>query len=286
MINSGRGKFRALLSRNRCVVLASVYDPMSVRIAEGLGFEFGLVGGSMVSLSVLGAPDLALVTLTELAEQVSRVTRASKLPVIVDGDHGYGNALSVMRTIQELEKAGASAVSIEDTSLPQPFDSQAECMISIAEGIGKIKAALEARTDPQFSILARTHALRTSDFNDALRRCSAYAEAGADALFLLGASNLEDLARIHRETGLPLILAQYDSGLKASAEDFAECGVRAILKGHHAFWSAALAVENSLRSLKEGRDPSTQVNDGPSEASKETLTQAALYKSAALKFLQ
>jgi carboxyvinyl-carboxyphosphonate phosphorylmutase len=286
MTNSGREKFRALLSQSRCVVLASVYDPISVRIAEGLGFEFGLVGGSMVSLSVLGAPDIALVTLTELTEQVSRVTRASTLPVIVDGDHGYGNALSVMRTVRELEKAGASAASIEDTALPQPFGSQGECQISIEEGAGKIKAAIEARTDPQFSILARTHALRITGFNDALRRCLAYTEAGADALFLLGASNLEDLTRIHRETGLPLILAQYESTLDASPGDFAGCGVRAILKGHHAFWSAALAIENSLRSLKEGRDPSTQPGDSPSDASRETWTQATLYKDAALKFLR
>src|SRR5258706_1838965 len=103
--------------------MASVYDPISARIAQTLGCEAGLMGGSLASLAVLGAPDLIVITLTELAEQVRRSTRVSKVPLVIDGDHGYGNALNVMRTIEELDTAGAAAVSIEDTLLPRPFDS-------------------------------------------------------------------------------------------------------------------------------------------------------------------
>src|SRR5580765_4398061 len=116
-----RKRLRAVLAGERCITMASVYDPITARLAERLGYEAGLIGGSMISYSVLGAPDLILLTLTELAEQVHRCARVSKVPLLIDADHGYGNALSVMRTIQELDAAGAAAVMIEDTLLPRAF---------------------------------------------------------------------------------------------------------------------------------------------------------------------
>ncbi len=108
-------------SGSTCIRPGSVYDATSIRIAEDLGFELGMFGGSVASLAVLGDPDIALITLTELAEQMRRMSRASALPVLVDADHGYGNALNVRRTVQELEAAGAAGLTIEDTLLPQAF---------------------------------------------------------------------------------------------------------------------------------------------------------------------
>ena len=116
-----REKLRSILNGSACIRPGSVYDATSIRIAEDLGFELGMFGGSVASLAVLGDPDIALITLTELAEQMRRMSRASTLPVLVDADHGYGNALNVRRTVQELETAGAAGLTIEDTLLPQAF---------------------------------------------------------------------------------------------------------------------------------------------------------------------
>ena len=118
---SPRQRLRDLLAGDRCITMGSVYDPMSARIAEDIGYEAALMGGSLASHALLAAPDLILITLTELAEQVARCTRVSGIPIVVDGDHGYGNALNVARAIEELDRAGAAAVTIEDTDLPRPF---------------------------------------------------------------------------------------------------------------------------------------------------------------------
>ena len=114
-----REALRSILSGSSCIRPGSVYDATSIRIAEDLGFELGMFGGSVASLAVLGDPDITLITLTELAEQMRRMSRAADLPVLVDADHGYGNALNVRRTVQELEAAGAAGLTIEDTLLPQ-----------------------------------------------------------------------------------------------------------------------------------------------------------------------
>src|SRR3569833_3929911 len=116
-----RDQLRAILAGSRCVRAGSVYDAISIRIAEDVGFELGMFGGSVASLAVLGDPDIALISLSELAEQMRRMSRAGSLPVLVDADHGYGYAMNVRRTVQELEAAGAAGLTIVDTLLPQPF---------------------------------------------------------------------------------------------------------------------------------------------------------------------
>src|SRR5437868_11135939 len=133
-----REALRSILSGSRCVRPGSVYDAISIRIAQDLGFEVGMFGGSVASLAVLGDPDVALITLTELAEQMRRMSRAAPLPVLVDADHGYGNALNVRRTIEELETAGAAGLTIEDTMLPQTFGQGRTQLISVDEGVGKV----------------------------------------------------------------------------------------------------------------------------------------------------
>ncbi len=142
-----REALRAILGGNACIRPGSVYDATSIRIAQDLGFELGMFGGSVASLAVLGDPDITLITLTELCEQMRRMSRAAELPVIVDADHGYGNALNVRRTVQELEAAGAAGLTIEDTLLPQAFGETKTQLISLEEGVGKMKAALDGRSD-------------------------------------------------------------------------------------------------------------------------------------------
>src|ERR1700748_3934657 len=138
-----RNALRAILSGSTCINPGSVYDATSIRIAEDLGFSVGMFGGSVASLAVLGDPDIALITLTELAEQMRRMSRAAELPVLVDADHGYGNALNVRRTVEELEAAGAGGPTIENTLLPHAYGEAKAQLISLEEGVGKMNAGLD-----------------------------------------------------------------------------------------------------------------------------------------------
>src|SRR5476651_1557682 len=165
-----REALRSILSGPQCIRPGSVYDATSIRIAEDIGFELGMFGGSVASLAVLGDPDITLITLTELAEQMRRMSRAASLPVLVDADHGYGNALNVRRTVQELEAAGAAGLTIEDTLLPQAFGEAKTQLISLEEGVGKMKAALDARGDPSLVIVGRTGAASVTSVEDAIVR--------------------------------------------------------------------------------------------------------------------
>ena len=143
---------------------------MSARMAESLGYEVGMLAGSVASAAVLGAPDLVVLTLTEFAEQIRRITRAGSLSLMVDADHGYGNALNVMRTVEELETAGVAALTIEDTLLPAAFGDAGEGLISTPEMLGKLRAAVAARQDPSLVIIGRTSALRHGGTDEAVRR--------------------------------------------------------------------------------------------------------------------
>jgi carboxyvinyl-carboxyphosphonate phosphorylmutase len=249
-----REKLRSVLSGSNCIRPGSVYDAISIRIAEDLGFELGMFGGSVASLAVLGDPDVALITLTELAEQMRRMSRASALPVLVDADHGYGNALNVRRTIEELETAGAAGLTIEDTLLPQAFGETKTQLISPEEGVGKMKAALDARRDPSLVIVGRTGAVSISSLEDAIVRAKAYEACGVDALFFTGIKTKAELEAICEATRLPLILG----GAPEAMSDLAylrEQRVRIALQGHAPISAATRAVYETLKALREGLPP-------------------------------
>jgi len=142
-----RTRFRAVLNGDRCVHPGSVYDAISARIAEDIGFELGMFAGSIGSMAVLGAPDLIVLTLSEFADQAYRINRAGNLALMVDADHGYGNALNVRRTVEELETAGIAGMSIEDTDLPTPHGTTKPRLISIAEGVGGVGLSVEGEAD-------------------------------------------------------------------------------------------------------------------------------------------
>ena len=202
-----RERFRAILSGNRCVHPGSVYDAISARIAEDLGFEVGMFSGSIGSMSVLGAPDLVVLTLTEFAAQAYRICRAGNLALLVDADHGYGNALNVRRTVEELETAGVCAMSIEDTVLPRPYGSGGKpSLSSVEEGVGKMKAALSARQDNNLVIAGRTSALAIANVDEAVKRAKAYEAAGVDAVFLAGGVTVEAVEAVSSAIRIPLIL--------------------------------------------------------------------------------
>ena len=194
-----RRRFRTILKGDRCYHPASVFDPLSARLAQDLGFEVGMFAGSTASLTVLGAPDLILITLSEFAEQAYRINRAFDLPLLVDADHGYGNALNVMRTVQELESAGVAALTIEDTVLPRPYGAPGRDLTSIEEGVGRMRAALAARQDPDLVIVGRTIAMGATGTEDALARAKAYAAAGVDAFFFVGITERAQLEAEFRQ---------------------------------------------------------------------------------------
>jgi carboxyvinyl-carboxyphosphonate phosphorylmutase len=249
-----RETFRSVLSGNKCVHPGSVFDPISARIAEELGFEVGMFAGSVASMTVLGAPDLIVLTLTEFAEQAYRICRAGHLPLLCDADHGYGNALNVMRTVEELETAGVAALSIEDTELPAPFGDGKPRLISIEEGVGKMRAAVAARSDPALVIAGRTSAPAMTSIADAIARAKAYETAGVDAIFLVGVKSRADLDAVAAEIKLPLIIGGAGKEIM-DRELLAQRGVRICLQGHQPFAAAVRAVHDTLRALREGTPP-------------------------------
>jgi carboxyvinyl-carboxyphosphonate phosphorylmutase len=249
-----REKLRSILSGSACLRPGSVYDAISIRIAEDIGFELGMFGGSVASLAVLGDPDVALITLTELAEQMRRMSRASALPVLVDADHGFGNALNVRRTVEELEGAGAAGLTIEDTLLPPPYGEATTRLIPLEEGVGKMKAALDARGDPSLVIIGRTGAASLTSFDDAIARAQAYEAAGVDALFFTGVKGRAELEAVANATSLPIVLGGAPESL-SDLDYLRRQRVRIALQGHAPFAAATLAVYETLKALREGIAP-------------------------------
>jgi carboxyvinyl-carboxyphosphonate phosphorylmutase len=268
-----RQRFRAHLAGSACLHPASVHDPIAARIASDLGFELAILAGSVASLAVLGAPDLILVTLTEFAEQARRICRAGAPPLLVDADHGYGNALNVMRTVQELETAGVAALTIEDTDLPRPFGAPAPRLVSPEEGLGKLRAALAAREDPALVVIARTGALGITGLEDTLDRARAYAAAGADALFLTGGKTRAQIQAVAEAVELPIVLGGAEGELM-DRDWLAAHRVRIALQGHQPIAAAAAAVRATMAALREGTAPAALPGLPPPELMRRATREA------------
>lgn len=268
-----RERYRAILGGTACIHPGSVFDAISARIAEDLGFEVGMFAGSIASHVVLGAPDLIVLTLTEFAQQAYRINRAGKLPLMVDADHGYGNALSVMRTVQELETAGVAALTIEDTLLPRRFGETKTALISLEEGVGKMRAALAAREDPALSVIGRTSAPAITGIEDAIARARAYEQVGVDGLFIAGGLTRDQLDALADATRIPLLLGGVPADL-LDKEYLASRRVRIALQGHQPFAAAVQAVYVTLKALREGTSPSQLTGVAPAALMKRVLRDA------------
>ena len=280
-----REKFRAVLAGDRCVFPGSVFDPISARIAEDIGFEIGMFAGSVASHTVLGAPDLIVLTLSEFAQQAQRINRASSIPLMVDADHGYGNALNVRRTVEELEISGVSGLSIEDTELPQTFEAKGKTsLLSIEEGIGKMKAALSGRQDPDLVIAGRTSAPAVTGVSDAIERAMAYQKTGVDAIFLVGIKTKDELDAIAEKISLPLILGSAKGDI-LDADYLSTRNVRICLKGHQPFAAAVQAVYATLKSIREGV-PVEELSGIASSDLMKKVTRAADYDEMTREFLE
>ena len=247
-----RKRFRAILNGSECLSPASVYDALSARVAESVGYKLGILAGSVSSNTTLAAPDLILLTLTDFADQVRRIMRTSDLSLLVDADHGYGNALNVMRSVQELEHSGVSAMSIEDTSLPirygQP-EGQDE-LISVGEMVGKLKAAVAARRDPSTVIAGRTAALKVEGTEKTVERVKAYAACGVDCIFIIGVETAAQVQAVRDASKLPIIVGPGKT--TASRQEFAQAGARVLLQGHQPVAAAVKALRAVYEHLHNG----------------------------------
>src|SRR5262245_14955898 len=255
LLSERRKRYRQVLEGNVCVHPASVFDAMSARMAESLGFEVGMFAGSIGSGTVLGAPDLVVLTLTAFAEQIRRIARGSDLPLMVGADHGYGNALNVMRTVEELQVSWGAALTIEDIVLTTLYGGQSGVMITSEEMLGKLHAAVAASEAPSLVILGRTRSLRRGGIAEAEKRLKAYQDTGIDGIFLAGASTREEVEAMHRATRLPLLLGGATPAL-SDRNFLAANGVRIALQGHHPFYASIKAVYDTLKYLRDGGAPS------------------------------
>lgn len=278
-----RDALRSILSGSACIRPGSVYDAISIRIAEDIGFEVGMFGGSVASLAVLGDPDIALITLTELAEQMRRMSRAAALPVLVDADHGYGNAMNVRRTVQELEAAGAAGLTIEDTLLPQAYGQAKPQLISLEEGVGNMKGALDGRGDPSLVIVARTGAASITSLEDTIVRAKAYEATGVDALFFTGIKTKNELEAIAAATTLPIVLGGAPEAMN-DPDYLRSKRVRIALQGHAPIAAATQAVYAILKALREGLPPKDLKGLASSELTNK-VTREADVKARLAEFL-
>jgi len=274
-----RKRLRAVFAGNQCISPASVYDGLSARVAESVGYPIGMLAGSVASNTTLAAPDLIVLTLTEFAEQVRRIMRASDLSLIVDADHGYGNALNVMRTVEELEHAGVSGMSIEDTALPTRFGQTdgVDELITLDEMVGKLKAAVAARRDPSTVILGRTAALKVEGTEGTVKRAKAFAACGVDAIFVVGVESVDQVRAVHEATKLPVMVGSAPASIKR--EDFAAAGARVLLQGHQPVAAAVKAIREVYAHLHAGGAPADLKDRIASAAEMDKLVNAAAYKA-------
>ncbi|HYF91557.1 MAG TPA: oxaloacetate decarboxylase [Symbiobacteriaceae bacterium] len=222
---------RKILAQPGALLLPGAYDAMAAKLAALAGFKAVYLSGSALAMSRFGYPDVGLLTMTEVMDQVRRVTSAVDIPVVVDADTGYGNALNVWRTVREAEASGAAAIQLEDQDFPKKCGHfEGKQVVSASEMVGKIKAALEAR-QTDLLIIARTDARAVNGLDDAIARAQAYAEAGAEIIFVEAPRSREEMARICQSVKAPLLINVVEGGKtpQLSMAELAELGYKVVL---------------------------------------------------------
>lgn len=244
---------RERLTRPEIVVAPGVHDALAARIAERAGFEALYFTGAGFSYTHLGAPDIGLVSLTETVWRLDAIAEATSLPVIADGDTGYGNALNIGRTVREFERAGAAAIQLEDQTFPKRCGHlTGKTMISAVEMAGKIRAAADARRSGML-VIARTDAREVEGLGTALERAQRYKDAGADVLFVEAPQSLEELASVPKRLPPPVMANMVEGGVTpmATARDLQAMGYRLVIFPGAAVRISAAAIMRLMAGLKE-----------------------------------
>ncbi|MDQ0257129.1 2-methylisocitrate lyase-like PEP mutase family enzyme [Evansella vedderi] len=248
-------KFQYLLQQPSSFILPGAYDSMSARLIEEMGFSAIYATGAGISNAQLGWADVGLTSLKEIVDIVGRMTDVTTVPIVVDADTGFGNAINVIRTVREFERAGVAAIQMEDQVSPKKCGHfNGKDVISKDEMVNKIKAAVDTRRDENLAIIARTDALAVNGIGDALERAHAYVEAGADVLFVEAPTTLEQLEQITTSLkGIPQIINLVEGGKTPllSLDEAEKLGFKIMLCANTVLRSAIKGITNSLNVLKE-----------------------------------
>jgi len=256
-------QIRELVARDT-VLMPGVYDALTARIAARLGFEIVFISGYSVSAARLGEPDFGFLTESEMADAARAVTSVSTAPVIVDADTGYGNAVNVMRTVRDFQDAGAAGIFLEDQVWPKKCGHfKGKQVVPAAEHAAKIRAACEARGERDLFVVARTDARQPLGVEEAIERCHAYKEAGADALFVEAPQSIEELERIARELPAPLVANMIERGVtpQLSRTELKELGYQLIVCPLAALYAASKAIIEVLTELRDRETTAAKLDD-------------------------
>jgi carboxyvinyl-carboxyphosphonate phosphorylmutase len=254
MENQG-GWLRKRLQRGRILIAPGAHDVLTARIIEKVGFETVYMTGYGTSASLLGKPDVGLLTMTEMAQRVANMSEAVSIPVIADGDTGYGNAVNVMRAVREYERAGAACIQLEDQVAPKKCGHMlGREIISSDEMVGKIRAAVDTRRDPDdILIMARTDARTNFGIEEALARGVAYEEAGADIIFIESVESIEEMKKVTSSFKAPTLVNMLEHGRTPllSADELEQIGYDLVIFCVSSTYVTAKAVWDLMKELKE-----------------------------------
>lgn len=244
---------RAKLEERRGMLVPGAANALAARIIEDLGFAAVYVSGAGVTNSFWGLPDLGFISLTEIAQHTAAIREAVKIPILVDADTGFGNALNVRHTVRTLERAGADAIQLEDQTMPKKcghFENKS--VISAEEMAGKIKAAVDARTSRDLMIIARTDALAVDGFDRAIERAQRYIEAGADVTFVEAPRSADELRKIPQRLSVPQVVNVVLGGKTPvlAQEDLANMGYALVLYANVALQGAIAGMQAVLKHLQ------------------------------------
>ncbi|MBG9388077.1 isocitrate lyase/PEP mutase family protein [Caenimonas aquaedulcis] len=249
-----RAAFRRTVETRRGTLLAGAFNAMSARVIEDIGFEAVYLTGAGVTNMALGLPDFSYAGLNEIADHTARIRDVVALPLVVDADTGFGNAMNVRHTVKVLERSGADAIQMEDQAFPKKcghFDGKA--VISAAEMASKIKAAVDAREDPDFLVIGRTDARGVEGFEAAIERAHRYAEAGADILFVEAMTTMDEITAVAKAFTKPLLINIVVGGKTPAmpVRAFGEMGYSLVLYANTALQGAVLGMQRALGALKK-----------------------------------
>jgi hypothetical protein len=251
-------RYRELIKRPEIAVMVGAYDALSARLVERAGFDLTFVHDYGVSASLLGMPDMGLVTLTEMTDILEKVVKAVNIPVIGDGGCGFGNPLNTYRTVREYESIGVAGVNLEDQVYPKRCGHLAgKQVVEPSEMVEKIRAAVDARKDPDFVITARVDSIAIHGLDDAIKRANTYVEAGADMIFVEAPTTEADIQRIINETKGPSWINMVEGGKTplVPIPKLQQMGAALVDYGPLVLFAAAGGVERALQALK--RDGTT-----------------------------
>jgi 2-methylisocitrate lyase-like PEP mutase family enzyme len=252
MTDTCNRRLRELLNRREAILLPGVANALAARVIEDIGFKAIYVSGAGVTNTYLGVPDIGLISVTELAENVAAIRDAVALPLVVDADTGFGNAINVGRTVKTLERSGANAIQLEDQDFPKRCGHfSGKHVIPRAEMVQKIHAAVDARNDPDLAIMARTDAIAVNGFEDAIERAATYIEAGADITFVEAPRSEAQMRDIPKRLPVPQLVNIVAGGLTPMVEfdTLAKMGFTLILYANAALQASVAGMQKVLGHL-------------------------------------